>query len=140
MMPSTKSYELHIRQLVKNLKTSCKQFVIFLVVNFIIIVLFTLLFFYIEHCYDPITPPDSLQPYLDVCRYIHSNTTYSQNDTQLLALCKQAFNHTQIVIECTLDKKNFFKYFDYYGTIAYTIGMLAWIPKIFSLFSIDKIC
>jgi len=129
-------YERHVAKLKKDLIGGAKKFLLCFSAWPIVFCGFVLLFFYIEHCYDPITPPDSLQPYLDV----YSNTTYSQNDTQLLALCKQAFNHTQIVIECTLDKKNFFKYFDYYGTIAYTIGMLAWIPKIFSLFSIDKIC
>ena len=126
----TTTNEKHVSHMIKDLRKSCKQFIVFLLLNLAVIIVFSLLFFYIEHCYDPVTPPDPLQPYVDVCRYIQNNTNYSQTDTQLTALCKQALNHKPKVVECTLNKKNFFKYFDYYVSVVYTLGELCLNPNL----------
>ncbi|XP_066935430.1 potassium channel subfamily K member 15-like [Clytia hemisphaerica] len=113
---------------IKNLKKSFKMFVIYFIVVLSIYIVLVFLFFYIEHCYDPVIPTKTPKHKLwQLCQHLEKNLTMDiHNDTVLSPLCK---NHREPYrISCQLTTTNFFKYFDYVASISFTLGWGEVVP------------
>ena len=139
-------HEKEMHKLKEDLKKSSKKFVIFVIINLLIVILMTLIFFYIEHCYDPISVREASHDLWELCNLLHeqnsknttslntentSNTTSSVNTTKtssvnttnstiLTKLCVKGIEQTKM--KCELTETLFFKYFDYSSSILFTVG------------------
>ena len=140
-MISAGRFDTQLKKSFEGLKKSSKKFAFFLTLLLIAVVSIALLYFYIEHCYDPYKVNDQLW---QLCQYLllqgHNNNTNSNvNHTQLIDLCQDVKLPPKI--ECELTQTNFFKYFDLSGHIAFTVGkyLCALITIYLSLCSLTRV-
>ena len=119
------------------------RFLVYMILAVSDMVLGSLLFFYIEHCYDK-QPPTYLpmeQNYITICNlfssthlYQDTNTTTSNithNDSLVLdkiaKICGARASYEE-KIECHLNKDTFSKWFEYTASIGFTVGMYIKCP------------
>ena len=126
----------HIQKLKNQLKSSTKKFFVFFLLNCIVSVLGSLLFLYIEQCYDVVTP--TLSPressFIDICnksKILSFNHTESATNSSsstyineffvdLNKLCEQDKGIEEI--RCELTKSSIITWMEYVFTIQLTLG------------------
>ena len=121
----------------EDLSKFTRRFLVYMILTVTDMTLGSLLFFYIEHCYDRQSPEylPMEKTYINICKLFSSTnlfqqnnyttSTVTQNDSQILgkiaSLCgKRALFEEKI--ECHLDKKAFSKWFEYTASIGFTVG------------------
>ena len=132
----------HIQKLKNQLKSSAKKFFIFFFLNCIVTVLGSLLFLYIEQCYDVVTP--TLSPressFIDICnksKILSFNHTESATNSSsstyinkffvdLNKLCEQDKGIEEI--KCEITKYSIINWMEYVYTIQLTLGKYKYIP------------
>ena len=124
-------------QLKKELSKFTRQFLIYMVLAVTDMVLGSLLFLYIEHCYDVVskTYRPMENSYLEICNILEHKTNTSvsvggrnDNDTkQMLTEMQEICNRKSMYIEhivCELNQGTFSKWFEYTASIGFTVGKL----------------
>jgi len=122
-------------ELKKELSKFTKRFVFYMLLTVGDMVLGSLLFLYIEHCYSVIPPAykPMEKSYMDICRLLNftkliedtGNGSVSveeyKNNMRIKELCDEQQSFKE-VIECKLNTNTFSKWFEYTASIGFTVG------------------
>jgi len=118
----------------KELRKFTRSFLIYMILTVCDMVLGSLLFLYIEHCYE-IVPPKYLPMeanYIKICSLLEKSkllemqngslvTNQSAEIKDIQAICDEMESFKQHV-ECSLNKETFSKWFEYTASIGFTVG------------------
>lgn len=133
-------HQKSLSELKVELKKYTKRFLAYFVLTLADTILGSLLFLYIEHCYDSVPPRLSAMElaYLFICDNMENikdeglfNTTVIQtygnssvgNFTNIREMCEKR-DEIEPRIACELTLKTFSKWFEYTASIAFTTGSL----------------
>lgn len=104
------------------MKKYAKKFIILFAALITLFVAISLLYFYLEHCYDPQQIEGQTKQIWQLCQHmLQQEQNNNTNTTHSINICQDISPPGEI--KCELTKTNFFKYFDLAGHIAFTVGM-----------------
>ena len=119
----------------KELSKFTKRFVFYMILTVCDMVLGSLLFLYIEHCYS-VSPPKYTpmeESYIEICSLLNFtkleentgngsvSTNEYKNNMRIKELCEEQDSFKE-VIECKLNTDTFSKWFEYTASIGFTVG------------------
>ena len=119
--------DIQRKKSLKNLKKYAKKFIIFFITLVTAFVAIALVYFYLEHCFDPQQIEGQTNHLWQLCQHMLdqtnniTNNNTNTNITRLINICKDVSQPAKI--KCEFTKTNFLKYFDLAGHIAFTVGI-----------------
>lgn len=121
-----------LKELSKELKKYTKRFIVYFIFTLFDTILGSLLFLYIEHCYDPVLKPlngleKGYTAICDIMENVNLPIFDENNNTEKLLQINDICSERNALKErnaCELSMGTFSKWFEYTASIAFTTGWL----------------